>query len=101
MEYYLEVENQKINKNNNKNFENLQNDYNSIKEVHIIMRDSSEIPSMTFDEAEKKLEDKGLRLNTLGKLLNITSYAIYYQKKYRKQLNVIEILVLNDFLKNL
>lgn len=53
MEYYLEVENQKINKKFYKNFENLQKDYNGIKEVHIIMRDVSEIPSMTFDEAEK------------------------------------------------
>ena len=101
MEYYLEVENQKINKKFYKNFENLQKDYNGIKEVHIIMRDVSEIPSMTFDEAEKKLQDKGFRLNTLAKLLNITNAAIYYQKKYRKQLKVIEILVLNDFLKNL
>lgn len=53
MEYYLEVENQKINKKFYKNFENLQKDYQGIKEVHIIMRDASEIPSMTFDEAEK------------------------------------------------
>ena len=101
MEYYLEVQNQKINKKFYKKFENLQKDYNGIKEVHIIMRDVSEIPSMTFDEAEKKLEDKGFHLNTLAKLLNITSAAIYYQKKYRKQLNIKEILVLNDFLKNL
>ena len=49
MEYYLEVENQKINKKFYKNFENLQKDYNGIKEVHIMMRDVSAIPSMTFD----------------------------------------------------
>ena len=67
----------------------------------IILSNDYLLMIVTFDEAEKKLEDQGCHLNTLAKLLNITSAAIYYQKKYRKQLKVIEILVLNDFLKNL